>query len=107
MPIGRRRPSLIRTAARTAVVVGTANAVNNRSAEKQAAKQAAEQQTVPVAAPVQQAPAYAAPAQAAPTESGLPSEDTIAKLERLAALHASGALTNEEFAAMKAKVLSL
>lgn len=32
-------------------------------------------------------------------------DDPVAKLERLAALHASGALTDDEFAAQKAKLL--
>lgn len=106
MPIGRRRAPLARAAARTAVVVGTANAVNNKSAERQAAKQAAAQQAAPVVEPVQQVPAPAAPVAPA-AENGVPSEDTISKIERLAALHASGALTDEEFTAMKAKLLSL
>ena len=45
----------------------------------------------------QQAPA---PAAAAPAE-----DDSIAKLKELGELHDSGVLTDEEFAAQKAKIL--
>lgn len=78
---------LVRMAARTAVVVGTANAVSNRQADKHAAK---EQE-----AAGQQAPA--APAQ----------DDSMAKLQQLADLHASGVLSDDEFTAAKAKVLGI
>jgi hypothetical protein len=43
-------------------------------------------------------PAYTAPA---------PGTDTIAELEKLARLHESGALSVEEFAAAKARVLGV
>ena len=43
-------------------------------------------------------PAYTAPA---------PGTDTIAELEKLARLHESGALSDEEFAAAKARVLGV
>jgi hypothetical protein len=46
-------------------------------------------------------PAYAAPPAPAPET------DTIAELERLARLHESGALSEEEFAAAKARVLGV
>ena len=49
--------------------------------------------------------AEAAPA-AAPAEPAAPAApDAAAELERLAQLHQSGALTDEEFSAAKAKVL--
>ena len=95
-------PGLVRGIARTAVIAGTAtatsNAVNRRQASKnmaaydQAAQQVAPQ---PAAAPV-----YVAPAPAAPEE------DMYAQLERLGALKAQGILTEEEFAAEKAKILA-
>lgn len=44
-------------------------------------------------------PAVAAPAAAA-------ADDPLARLERLQALHASGALTDDEFAAQKARILA-
>lgn len=50
----------------------------------------------------QQAAAQQAPQAAAPT-----STDTTAELQKYADLHASGALTDEEFAAAKKKLLGL
>jgi Short C-terminal domain len=52
-----------------------------------------------------QAP-QAAPAAPAPAPAAAPADST-AELERLAKLHESGALTDEEFAAAKSKVLGL
>ena len=89
---------LMRMAARTAVVAGTATAVSGRVAHRQNEKyagQAAEQQAAAAAA----APAPAAPAPAA--------DDTTAKLTELANLHAQGILSDEEFAAAKAKALGI
>jgi hypothetical protein len=86
----RRRP-IARAAVRTTAVVGTAAIAGGHMANKQAA--AAQQQ-----APAPEAPAPTpAPAAAAP--------DPIAQLTRLAALKDSGALTQEEFDAQKAKIL--
>jgi hypothetical protein len=88
----RRRP-IARMAVRTTAVVGTAAVVGGHMANKQAEAQAAEAQEV---AP---APQYApAPAAAAP--------DPIGQLTQLAALKDSGALTEAEFEAEKAKLLS-
>ena len=86
----RRRP-IARAAVRTTAVVGTAAVVGGHMANKQAQAQAAQ---APAAEP-QSAPA---PAQAAP--------DPIAQLTQLAALKDSGALTEAEFEAEKAKLLS-
>ena len=91
---------LVRMAARTAVVAGTATAVSGRVAHRQAEKynqQAYEQQQQMAA---QQA--AAAPAPAAPAE-----DDQMAKLQQLATLHSQGVLSDEEFAAAKAKVLGI
>ena len=99
-------PGLVRGMARTAAVVGTAtatrNAVNRHQAEKNAAAYGQAMNTYQqTAAPVQAAPPpqeyYAAPSQ----------EDVIAQLERLGALKAQGLLTEEEFAAQKAKLLGM
>jgi hypothetical protein len=68
------------------------------AAEAQAA--AAQQQAPPAAAPPPPPPA-AAPVEA-PAEA---EDDTLAQLERLGQLKASGVLTEEEFAAQKAKIL--
>jgi membrane protease subunit (stomatin/prohibitin family) len=48
-------------------------------------------------------------AQQAPQAAAAPpaSTDTAAEIQKLADLHASGALTDEEFAAMKKKLLGL
>jgi hypothetical protein len=107
MAFGRRnrRPTLLGTAARTAVIAGTAtaasNAVNNKAAGQQAAAQQAafEQQQATMLPVPETAPPVAAPAPPAP------GEDLLSKLERLAALHASGALTDAEFASVKASII--
>lgn len=83
-------PGLIRGVARTAVVAGTASAVSGRVQRRQQSRWA------------QQEPAYAEPAPAAPAP---PADDPIAKLKELGELHQSGVLTDEEFAAQKAKLL--
>lgn len=98
--------------ARTAVIAGTASAVNGRVARRQAEKYAdrdaqimasrsqAYQQDVAAAAPPPPAPAAPAPAPAAAGE-----DDLIDQLERLGKLREQGILTDEEFAAQKAKLL--
>jgi hypothetical protein len=78
--------------ARTAVVAGTATAVSNRVSRRQANRWAAEEP------PPQQ---YAAPPP--PVEQG---PDPIEQLKQLGELHASGVLTDEEFAVEKAKILN-
>jgi membrane protease subunit (stomatin/prohibitin family) len=79
-------------AVRTTAVVGTAAVVGGHMANKQADQaQAAEAQPAQAAAPPP-APAAAAP-------------DTIAQLTQLAELKDSGALTQAEFDAEKAKLL--
>ena len=90
--IGRRGPGLVRMAATTAVVAGTAGAVRHRQDQKYAAQDQA--------AYDQQMAAQAAAAPAAPAEP-----DYAAELEQLAQLKNQGILTEEEFAAQKAKLL--
>lgn len=99
-------PGLMRGMARTAAVVGTAtatrNAVNRRQADKNmAAYSQAAAANAPEPAPEQQIVYVEAPAAPAPNE------DVITQLERLGALKAQGLLTEEEFAAQKAKLLGL
>ena len=98
-------PGLMRGMVRTAAVVGTATAtrgaVNRRQADKNAqayaqATSAAYAQTAP---PPEQ---EYAPVEYAPS----PEEDMITQLERLGALKAQGLLTDDEFAAAKAKLLA-
>ena len=54
---------------------------------------------------VQGEQAYAAPPPAAPPPPAASADDAASELERLAALHQSGALSDDEFAAAKQKVL--
>ena len=99
-------PGLLRGVARTAVVAGTATAVSGRVQRRQAEKyterdaaiaadrNAAYQEQVQPQAPPPQAPA--------PAPAGPP----IEQLKELAQLRDQGILTDEEFAAEKAKLLS-
>jgi hypothetical protein len=95
---------LLRGMARTAVVAGTATAVSNRVSRRQAERwqqQDYEQQAQYAAPPPAPAPAPA------PAAAGTGSDALTAEIERLAALRSQGLLTDEEFAAAKAKVLGL
>ncbi len=89
-------PGLLRGMARTAVVAGTATAVSNRVSRRQASRWGAQEQEQQYAEPAP-APAPAAPA--------APAADPIAQLKQLAELKDQGILTEEEFAAQKAKIL--
>lgn len=104
-------PGLLRGVARTAVVAGTATAVSGRVQRRQAEKyadrdaqiyaqreQAYEQQMAP---PPQQAAPPPPPPAAAPSQA-----DVIEQLKQLGELHAQGVLTDDEFAAQKAKLLN-
>jgi Short C-terminal domain len=89
-------PGLLRGMARTAVVAGTATAVSNRVSRRQASRWAQQdaycygyQEPGPAPAP-------------APAE---PAADPIEQLKQLGALHQQGILTDEEFAAQKARLL--
>jgi len=84
-------------AARTAVVAGTATTVSNRVSRRQANKWAAQDQPQEQYAPPPPPPA-AAPA--------APPVDPVAQLKELADLKNQGILTEEEFAAQKAKILA-
>jgi len=89
---------LLRMAARTAVVAGTATAVSGRVQRRQAAKWDAQQ-------PQQYAQEPQQYAQEAPPPEA--EDDATAQLQNLAALHTQGVLTDEEFAAAKAKILGI
>ncbi len=92
---------LLRMATRTAVVAGTATAVSGRVARRQASKYDAQaQQQAEQAPPPQQ---YAAP----PPPPAPAEDDSMAKLTELAQLHTQGVLSDEEFAAAKAKILGI
>ena len=124
--IGRRGPGLVGTMATAAVMGGTAAAVhhgmdrraNRKDMEKQqeadaqyaavqsqadieamqAQMAAMQAQQAQMAMMAQQAPAAPAPAAGGP--------DLMAQLQQLAKLKEAGALTDEEYAAAKAKLLA-
>ena len=84
-------PRLGRAVARTAVVAGTATAVSGHVAAKQEDKREAKE--------AEQAAAAAPAAE--------PAVDPVAEIERLGALKEKGLLSDEEFAAAKAKILGI
>jgi hypothetical protein len=93
-------PGLLRGMARTAAVAGTATAVSNRVSRRQANRWAAQEQQAYEPPPQQYAPPPPPPP--APAGGG---QDPIEQLKELAALKNQGILTEEEFAAQKAKIL--
>lgn len=120
--MGRRmgRPGLIGMAARTAVVAGTATAVSggvqrrqqaryDQQADAQAYQQ--QQQQAQIDAAAQQAAQQQAYAQqqylqqSAPPPAAAASVDIVAELQKLGTLKEQGILSDEEFAAAKAKLL--
>ena len=93
---------LLRGMARTAVVAGTATAVSNRVSRRQANRWADQGQGAPAYLAEQPPPQqYAEPAPA--MQAG---PDPIEQLRELGELHASGVLTDEEFAVQKSKILN-
>jgi type II secretory pathway pseudopilin PulG len=108
MPIRRfGRPGLIGLAARTAIVAGTASAVTGgmQASRQRKAQEQVEQEQYQAAAQqaaMQQAAQQAVAQHAAPAA---PATDLVAELQKLAALRDSGALTDDEFAAAKARLL--
>lgn len=71
-------------------VAATAKVVNNRQEAKRDAADAQQEAAAAAAAP-----------------AAIPADDPIAQVKKLADLHAAGALTDEEFAAAKAKALGI
>jgi Short C-terminal domain len=90
---------LIRGVARTAVIAGTATAVSNRVSRRQANRWGAqeEQQQQEAPPPEQYAPA--------PAPTGA-STDSLAQLQQLGELRASGVLTEAEFQVQKERILA-
>jgi hypothetical protein len=91
-PVARVGRRVVATAATTAVVVGTAHVVNKAMTPKPAPQQAAPEY-------IEQAPQEVQYVEAAPV-------DMTSQLLQLTQLHDAGALTDEEFAAAKAKALA-
>ena len=105
-------PGLLRGIARTAVVAGTASAVNGRVQRRQASKFAdrdaqiyADRQQAYDQHRGEQAPQYAPQPQYAPPPAA-PQADLVTQLKELAQLKDQGILTEAEFNAQKAKLLS-
>lgn len=92
MPIRRRRPLL-----RAAAVGGGAYYMGKRSAESRA-----QEPYPPGEGASPPAPQPAAP----PSPTGGMSAEAMQRLQELAELHKQGVLTDEEFAAQKARLLS-
>lgn len=97
------RPGLVGTMARTAVVAGTATAVSGAVSGKQQQKAAAKQQQAAAEQAAQQPAPAPEPTPAAP---GGMDQAKMDALKQLGELKASGVLTEEEFAAEKAKILN-
>ena len=90
-------PGLLRGVARTAVIAGTATSVSNRVSRRQAQRWGAQEQQY-----AEPEPAY----QPAPQAPAAPAADPIEQLNQLAALKDRGVLTEAEFSAQKAKILT-
>jgi hypothetical protein len=105
--------SVARVAVGTAVVAGTAGAVHHHQNQKYAQQDAAQQQQYDQAyqqgaadAQAQQQQYAPPPVQYAAPVQQASADDLTVKLQQLADLHASGVLTDEEFAAAKQKLLA-
>jgi Short C-terminal domain len=83
--------------ARTAVVAGTASAVGGRVRHRQDQKWARQDAEAAGPAPVDQVPQQ---------RSAPPAKDKLQQLKELGDLKAQGVLTEEEFAAQKARILN-
>ena len=88
---------LLRGIARTAAIAGTATAVSNRVSRRQQNRWAQQED---------QQYAQQQPQVRAPPQPAAPARDPVAQLKDLADLKSQGILTDAEFEAQKAKILS-
>jgi len=95
-------PGLLRGLARVGVAAGTWTAVSNGVSRRQANRWARQDEQRYYE---QQGRAQAQPAPA-PSAPAAPPRDAVQQLKDLADLKAQGILTDEEFAAQKAKILA-
>ncbi len=95
MPLMRRGPGLIGTAARVGVAAGVAGRVHHRQEQRWAEQEYAEQPQQAAPPP----PPAAAPAAAEP--------DYVAELQKLAQLRDSGVISSEDFEAKKKQLLGI
>jgi hypothetical protein len=94
-------PGLLRGVVRTAAIAGTATAVSNRVSRRQARRWSEQGGYVPGRT------SYAPPPQQQyEPEPAPPAVDPIQQLAELGELKEKGLLTDEEFAAQKAKLLA-
>ena len=91
-------PGLLRGVARTAVIAGTATGVSNRVSRRQAQRWSGQD-------PYAQQQGYAQPPPPAPAPAD-GGASRVDKLKDLASLKEQGILTDEEFAAEKARILA-
>jgi hypothetical protein len=102
-------PGLLRGVARTAVVAGTASAVSGRVQRRQAEKFADRDQAIAANRGAGYAEGYESQQQyaqaPAPAPAPAAAEDPVEQLQKLGELHSQGILSDEEFAAAKAKIL--
>ena len=114
-------PGLIRGVARTAVIAGTATAVSNRVSRRQANRwadkdqqqyeqeqyeqQQQQQQQQQYYAQQQPPPQYYQQAPPEAAEPEMTMDEKIAQITKLGQLRDQGLLTEDEFAAQKAKLL--
>ncbi|PYI38045.1 SHOCT domain-containing protein [Arthrobacter psychrolactophilus] len=106
MPFVRRngRPGLIGLAARTAVVAGTASAVNGAVVRHQAGRAAEAAQPVAIPPAPEQYPPAAPPQQLTVAAPAAP-VDIVAKLQQLGDMRAQGLLSDPEFELAKRQLL--
>ena len=100
-------PGLLRGVARTAVVAGTASAVNGRVQRRQAEKFAGRDAQIASdrQAAYQQQAYEQQPPPPPPPAAAAPEVDVVSQLKGLAELRDQGVLTDAEFTAQKAKIL--
>ena len=93
-------PGLLRGVARTAVIAGTATHVSNNVSRRQSNRWAQQEQDQSAQ------DQYNAQQQQAAAGPAAPPRDSVTQLRELADLKAQGIVTDEEFAAQKAKILA-
>lgn len=104
----RRRGGIVRTVGRTAVVAGTASAVAGGVHRRQSNKWSEKDQAAADAQASEQQAAYdQGIADAQPAAAPAAADDDMAQVQKLATMHSQGLLTDEEFAAAKAKALGI
>jgi hypothetical protein len=103
-------PGLLRGVARTAVIAGTATAVSNRVSRRQANRWAEQDQSAypepQYARPQYAQPQYAQPQPPPTTSASSGADQMLDQLRKLGELRDQGVLTDEEFAAQKARILA-